>query len=276
MPRTASSLFSILDPTLSGYETKSPTRDSLRLCPENVTTDSSIVELSSGSGTSLGLFPPTRSISLPDIIPLGKRAWSPLRGSRHPTSFPSDSSRTAPLSSSGLRPPIEVPSCPWTVSPLIDTSVSVPTGVYSPHLRPIPKMEPCRLPDDRESPQSSEYLPPPLQNPIKDPTPQLGLTSHQATWGCTFPFLDEPLCSDPHLSTRLPRPDSLYPEGFHCRAGALHTAFCVAPPLPSNPRGTVPVPPPSLFNMGGNTTLSTSSPSIDPLYIGTKVQAQVS
>jgi hypothetical protein len=35
MPRTASSLFSILDPTLSGDETKSPTRGSLRRCPDN-------------------------------------------------------------------------------------------------------------------------------------------------------------------------------------------------------------------------------------------------
>ena len=59
LSRTASFLFSILDPTLS----KSPTRGSLRRCPENVTNDSSIAELSSGSGTSTGLFPPTRSIS---------------------------------------------------------------------------------------------------------------------------------------------------------------------------------------------------------------------
>ena len=67
MPRTCP----IFDPTLSGYETKSPTRGLLRRLPENVTTDSSVVELSSGSGTSTGLFPSTRSISPPPPPPSG-------------------------------------------------------------------------------------------------------------------------------------------------------------------------------------------------------------
>jgi hypothetical protein len=48
---------------------------------------------------------------------------------------PSGSSRTAPLSSTGLCPPTEVPSYPWTGSPPMDTSMFVPTRVPPPPLR---------------------------------------------------------------------------------------------------------------------------------------------
>jgi len=126
-------------------------------------------------------------------------------------------------------------------------------------------MELCLLPDDWGSPQSTFPLLCRLSTRRPDPTAGLVFQSghlgdaHPRSWMNlwvpTRTFL-------PASSLRTP----CTRRRFHCRAGALHPAFCVAPPLPSNPKGTVPLfLPLTLFNMIGDTTLSTSSPSIDPL-----------
>ena len=162
---------------------------------------------------------------------------------------PSGSSRTAPLSSTGLCPPTEVPSYPWTGSPPMDTSMFVPTRVPPPPLRtppedPYPRWHLADSLTTRgslrvHSPSSADstWRPDPTAEPFFQ-SGNLGDAyplSWMNLWVLTHSFLPAPSLRIP--STR---------RGFNCRAGALLRGS----PTPQLPKGDCPsVPPPSLFSI---------------------------
>ena len=226
--KNASSLFSILDPTFSGDETKSPTSGSL-------------------SGTSIGTLNITPWDSLSTVTSQSSSSSFSLSLS---CSF-----RTAPLSSSGFCPPTEVPSCPWTGSPTMKTSMSVPTRVPSPSSEDTSPEDPfprCNLadflttggPHRVPSPSSAD------STRRRDPTTELFFHSgnrwnfHPLSWMnlwiLTRTFL--PATSHRTPSTRSASQLPSYPNGTSRCSSSL-----------------------TLFNMGDDATLSTSSTSTDLL-----------
>ena len=105
---------------------------------------------------------PCTSIGTQNLTPLDSLSTVTAPSSSPSLSIsPSGSSRTAPLSSSGLCPPTEVPSCPWTGSPPWTLPCSCPLGCFPPPLRT--HTPDGSLPTPWWLGVSSEYLPPHLQ-----------------------------------------------------------------------------------------------------------------